>query len=175
PALVWPQFDRVCDGWLGEARPSRAGFELGVRAEQLIPAAGAAVGAVVLGVDVFAGEGGLGVAAAQNVILLAGQFLPPLLIRLVDLGWRGGLYGLGAAHRSSPGVVFKVLNPPRPGWARSSRPVTPAGRRAEHAPGRAADQAAGPQPAVGITWSNKSHHPVIPAAERDSSTRRSRL
>src|SRR6185437_16994118 len=27
PALVWPQFDRVCDGWLGEARPARAGFE----------------------------------------------------------------------------------------------------------------------------------------------------
>src|SRR6266702_4298632 len=89
----------LCDGRLGEARPARAGFELGVRAEQLIPAAGAAVGAIRPGVDVFAGEGGLGAAAAQHVVLLASQFMPPLLVRLLDLGRRGGRSGLGAAHR----------------------------------------------------------------------------
>src|SRR5258706_14123132 len=102
PALVRPQLDSCCDGWLGEARPPRAGVELGVRAEQLIPAAGAAVGAVVLGVDVFAGEGGLSVASAQHVILLAGQVLPPPPLGLLELWGRGGPWGPGAAHRGSP-------------------------------------------------------------------------
>ena len=35
--------------------------------------------------DVFAGEGGLRMAAAQHVVLLASQLLLPLLVRLADL------------------------------------------------------------------------------------------
>src|SRR5262249_4017071 len=108
---------------LEEARPARAGGELGVRAEQLIPAAGAAVGAIVLGVEVSAGEGWLRMAPAQHVILLTGQFLPPLLIGLLDLGRRGGLRGPGAAHRRSlPALALSVLNTPRPGVTGSNKP-----------------------------------------------------
>src|SRR6516162_8229635 len=101
PALVRPQLDCRLAGRLEEARPARAGCELGVRTEQLIPAAGAAVRAVTLGVEVSPGEGWLGVPPAQHVVLLAGQFLPPLLIGLLDLGRRSGLRGPGAAHRRS--------------------------------------------------------------------------
>src|SRR5215813_13757479 len=104
PALVRPELDRLLAGRLDEARPASTGGELGVGAEQLIPAARAAVGAGALGVEVSPGEGLLGVAPAQHVILLAGQFLPPLLLGFADLGRRGGLRGSGAAHRRfSPG------------------------------------------------------------------------
>ena len=123
PALVRPQLDRGLAGRLEETRPARAGSELGVRAEQLVPAAGAAVGAVALGVEVSPGEGLLSVAPAQHVVLLSGQFLPPLLIGLLDLGRRGGLRGPGAAHRRSlPAVALSVLNTPRPGVTGSNKP-----------------------------------------------------
>ena len=123
PALVGVQLDRCLAGRLDEARPARAGGELGVRAEQFVPAAGAAVGAVVLGVEVSAGEGWLGVAPAQHVILLAGQFLPSPLIGLVDLGRRGGLRGPGAAHRRClQALALTVLNTPRTGNTGSNKP-----------------------------------------------------
>src|ERR1022692_4042172 len=118
-ALVRPQLNSLGDGRLVEARPARAGRELGVRAEQFVPAPGAAVGAALLVVDVLTGEGHLRVAAAQHVVLLAGKFMPPLLVRLLDLGRCGGLSCLGAAHRYSPDCGVQSGSGP---LAETSRP-----------------------------------------------------
>ena len=52
--------DRLAEHGVGEARPAGAGVELGVRAEELVAAAGAAVDAVGLLVDVLARERALG-------------------------------------------------------------------------------------------------------------------
>ena len=80
-AVVGPQLDGLGDGGLGEARPAGAGLELGVRAEQVGAASGAAVAAAVLVVDVLAGERRLGALAAQDLVLLRRELLAPLLAR----------------------------------------------------------------------------------------------
>ena len=53
--------------------------------EQLGAAAGAAIGAVVLDVDVLAGERPLGAVLAQDLVLLGRQPLAPLLVGELDL------------------------------------------------------------------------------------------
>src|SRR5258708_39756457 len=63
-----------------ETGPTGAGIELGAGAEQFVIAADAAIGAVVVQVPVFAGEGGLGAALARDLILLRGQLPLPDLI-----------------------------------------------------------------------------------------------
>src|SRR5690242_18040073 len=90
-AVVRPQFDRLGDGGLVEAGPPGARVELGVRAEQLGAAAGAPVEAVPVVVDVLSGERHLCVRPAQDVVLLRGQLLTPLLVRLGDLAGGGCL------------------------------------------------------------------------------------
>src|ERR1700761_2029605 len=84
-AVVRAQLDRVGHGGLEEARPAGTGVELGVRPEQLVPAARALVGAILLVPEQRAGERHLRMAVAQHVVLLAGQLLPPLLVGLLDL------------------------------------------------------------------------------------------
>src|ERR1700722_7497988 len=84
-AVIRAQLYRLRYGWLVKARPAGARVEFRVRAEQLTSAARAAIGAVLRHVDVLAGKGTLGAAAAQHVELLAGQLLPPLLGWLLDL------------------------------------------------------------------------------------------
>src|SRR5450631_630268 len=84
-AAVRPQLDGLRDSRLVEARPAGTGFELGVRAEQLTPAARAAVGAVFIVMDVRTGERPLRAAPAQHAVLLFGQVPPPLLVGLLDL------------------------------------------------------------------------------------------
>src|ERR1700760_3559184 len=79
-AVVRTQLDRVVGSGLEEARPAGTGVELGVRLEQLVPAACALVGAVLLVPEQRAGERHLGVAVAQHVVLLAEhRYLPFLL------------------------------------------------------------------------------------------------
>ena len=70
---------------LVEARPPGARIELRVGAEQLGAAAGAAIGAVVLDVDVLAGERALGPVLAQDLVLLGRQALAPLLVGQLNL------------------------------------------------------------------------------------------
>src|ERR1700761_3582172 len=84
-AVVRAQLDRVGHGRLEETRPAGTGVELGVRPEQLVPAARALVGAILLVPEQRAGERHLRMAVAQHVVLLAGQLLPPLLVGLLDL------------------------------------------------------------------------------------------
>jgi hypothetical protein len=72
-AVVRPQFHRLCDGRLVEARPSRARLELRVRCEQLASAACAPVVAVVVVLHVLAGERPLGVGLPEHAILQRGQ------------------------------------------------------------------------------------------------------
>ena len=63
---------------LDEARPARAGVELGIGAEQLRPAARAAVDAGRLRIGVGAGERPLGSLLPQHGVLLGGEAGPPL-------------------------------------------------------------------------------------------------
>src|SRR5204862_338952 len=77
-AVVGQQLDVLGDGRRGEARPTRAGLELRIRAEQLVPAGRAAVGAVVLREGVLARERRLGAAAAEHLVLLGCELLAPL-------------------------------------------------------------------------------------------------
>src|ERR1039458_3223609 len=63
-----------------EARPSRAGFELGVGAEQRVAAADASIKTlvVILGVQVL--ERALGALFARDLVLLRGQLFAPFLV-----------------------------------------------------------------------------------------------
>ena len=77
---------------VGEARPSGAGVELGVRREELGAASGADVGAVVLRVDELAGERTLGALPAQDVVLVRREAGAPLLVgRRNGRGVRGAV------------------------------------------------------------------------------------
>src|SRR5262249_47638324 len=98
-AVVRPQLDRLGERRLVEAGPPGARVELGVRAEQLAPAAGAPVGTVLVVVDVLTGERPLGVSLTQHAVLERGQLLAPLLVRLADLPNGSGVGGnTGLAH-----------------------------------------------------------------------------
>src|SRR6266487_962879 len=100
-AVVRPQLDRLGDRGLVEAGPPGARVELGVGAEQLAAAAGAAVEAVGVVVDVLTGERALGVSLAQHAVLQRGQLLAPLLVRLLDLAGLGCAgTGMGLTHLS---------------------------------------------------------------------------
>src|SRR5581483_7223004 len=92
------QLDVLRHRRLIEARPPRPGLELGVRAKQLRAAAGAAIGAVVLEVDVLPGEGALGGGMAQDLELIGAQSFAPLL--------------LGEAHVSVCVHGFDASGPP---------------------------------------------------------------
>src|SRR5436190_23213681 len=81
-ASVRAQLDLVGTLRLGEARPSRAGFELGVRAEQLVATGSAAVDPVFLRIGVLATEGRLRSLAAKDLVLLGSELLAPLLLGL---------------------------------------------------------------------------------------------
>src|SRR5688572_32778208 len=62
-----------------EARPAGAGVKLGIGAEQLVAAAGAAVHAFVVMVPILAGKSALGALLPADLKLLVGQLLAPLL------------------------------------------------------------------------------------------------
>src|SRR5215218_9841237 len=65
---------------LRETRPSGAGFELGVAGEERIAAAGAAVRAVVLDIEVRPAKRPLGAVLAKHRVLLRRESLPPLFV-----------------------------------------------------------------------------------------------
>src|SRR3989304_3590839 len=67
-----------------EARPSRAGFELGLRPEQVGPAADAPVDPLLVVVPVHPGERPLGPLLPGNLELFGRKDLLPLLLRLID-------------------------------------------------------------------------------------------
>src|SRR5579884_757417 len=112
-----------------EARPARPRVELLVRAEQRLAAAGAAVGALVLGVGVLAGERSLRALLAQHVVLLRRELRPPLRVRLLH----------SLCHRLTSRNGSAVILPPRPDRrdqapsaarnARDAALVSDAGRR----------------------------------------------
>src|SRR6185503_8028926 len=85
PGVVLAQLDRLGDLRLREARPARAGVELHARVEELVAAAGAAVHAVVVLVPVLTGEGALGAALAEHLVLLGSELLAPLLVGLSNV------------------------------------------------------------------------------------------
>src|SRR5262249_49178518 len=68
-----------------KVRPTRTRFELGVGAEELAAAAGAAVHPLVVMVPVFAGERALRPLFPKDAILLLRELLAPFLIGLHDL------------------------------------------------------------------------------------------
>src|SRR5579884_2950804 len=67
-----------------KARPSGAGIEFRVRAEELRAAADAFVGSTFVMIPILAGERRLGAFLARDVILLGRQLTPPLGFRLVN-------------------------------------------------------------------------------------------
>ena len=83
---------------LEEARPAAARLELRVRAEELRPAAGAAVDAVAVLVPVRAGERALRALAPQDLVLLGREALAPLLVGELDLGSMRRGYAPSSEH-----------------------------------------------------------------------------
>src|SRR5688500_16410894 len=70
-----------------KARPSAARLVLRFRGEQLLAAGCAEVHPLLFRVVVLAGPGRLSALLAHDLVLLGGQFLPPLLIAFHDLFW----------------------------------------------------------------------------------------
>src|SRR5690606_1104042 len=111
-------------------RPPTAGVELGVRFEQLGAARLAGVDAHGLGVGVLAGEGTLGAGLSEHGVLLIGELLAPLGIRLLEV----------VAHTIS-------LRPTRlASWPRK-RTSSPGRGGPGHHPDRPTDRRAGNYPA----------------------------
>jgi hypothetical protein len=79
-AAILVHLDVLRNRRLVEARPTRPGLELRVRAEELGPTSGAAICPVILERDVLAREWTLGPLASENLVLLGRQSLTPLLI-----------------------------------------------------------------------------------------------
>jgi hypothetical protein len=79
-APIFAQLDVLGDRGFVEARPAGPRLEFGVGVKQLSAAAGAAVRAVVLDVDVVAGERSLGGVFAQYLVLLGRESRPPFLV-----------------------------------------------------------------------------------------------
>src|ERR1035437_2479952 len=104
---------------LGEARPAASGVELGIRTEQLGPAAGAVVGAGVVVLPVASREGSLGPLLPQDGVLLGGEPGAPLGL--------GQVHGTGAlGHCQFLGSWARPIT--LPGEARTTRgTATPAG------------------------------------------------
>src|SRR5688500_17006031 len=84
-AVVLMRLDAVGVHRVEEARPSRAGVELGAGVEQLLSACGAAIDAALLRVHILARERRLGSRLSQHVVLLGAQLGLPLLLALGDL------------------------------------------------------------------------------------------
>ena len=63
-----------------ETGPARAGMKLGFRREQLVAASGTNIRAVVFGIDILAGKRPFCPRFAQDVVLLIGELLAPLLL-----------------------------------------------------------------------------------------------
>src|SRR5207237_9560797 len=82
--LVNPPLDVLLVFGLVEARPAGSGVELRARREQHGAAAGAAVGAVVMVVDVLPGEGSLGPRLPEHLVLLGRELLGDLLVGLLN-------------------------------------------------------------------------------------------
>src|SRR5690606_30449175 len=85
-----------------EARPAAPGVVLVGGAEELQPAGAAEVGAVFLVVQEFPGEGPLGPALAQHVVALGREFLPPLLVTLLQLLHRFRSFTTAPTRAPSP-------------------------------------------------------------------------
>src|SRR5690606_17017863 len=88
-----------------EARPAAVGVELRRGAEQLRPAAAAAVDALAVLVEELARAGPLGPGLTQDVVLLRGEALAPLLVAQRHLGER---------HALVVGTHGSILRLPRP-------------------------------------------------------------
>src|SRR4051812_31229168 len=100
--------DGLAEHRVGEARPAGAGLELRVGAEQRVAAAGAAVDAVALLVDVLALPRALRGGVAQDVVLVGVELLAPLLVGLCDLL---GLLHVAPVERSAPHVTTPAAAP----------------------------------------------------------------
>src|SRR5437588_2736545 len=108
-AAVLAQLDVLRHRRLVEARPAGPGLELRVRAEQLGAAGRAAVHAVVLDVDVFAGEGALGPVPAQDLVLLGRQPLAPLGVAELHLALRARVW-VGSHASTLAGRLLDTVN-----------------------------------------------------------------
>src|SRR5690242_5036164 len=80
---VFRSFDRAGHRVI-KTRPPSAALELGLHLEQGLSAAGADEGARTFFTQQRARPGRLGTVLAQNPVLLAGQELPPLRVRMLD-------------------------------------------------------------------------------------------
>src|SRR5215212_8948539 len=74
--------------WLPEARPARTGIVLGGRREEGRPAGHTAVDSLLFVVVVLTTEGPLCALHPRNAVLLGGELVLPLFIRLLYLPWR---------------------------------------------------------------------------------------
>src|ERR1700689_3903415 len=68
-----------------KARPSAARVVLGPGIEQLVAAAYAEIGALIVQIPILPGEGALGALAARDFVLLRGEQLAPFFVGLCDL------------------------------------------------------------------------------------------
>ena len=107
-AAVLANLDVLRDGRLVEAGPAGAGIELGVGAEQLGATAGAVVHPVVLDVHVLARERPLGAVAAQDLVLVGREALPPLLVSQVNFGRAAHRFAVSCSGGAAVNVSVRV-------------------------------------------------------------------
>src|SRR6185369_5910971 len=123
------------DVLLGDRRPkaraTRTGLELGVRTEQRVATARAAVDALVVVLVIFAGKRTLGAFLAGDGELLGSQLLFPLLIGFDDLLCHDiSLSGAGCVELDHPDRrTFASGDNHAPGLAASRRGPKPNGSR----------------------------------------------
>src|SRR5260370_3257454 len=105
--------DAVRSDGFRKAGPSGAGFELGVRLKQRIPAAHALVGCMFVIVPILSCEGRLGAFAARDRVLLGRQLFAPVFIGFLYL-WRHRVhYCFNSLHSLSQSMCTILSGSPR--------------------------------------------------------------
>ncbi len=99
---VFVELDVALANNVPEARPARSRMKFGVRREQIIFAGGANVGAIVFVVDEFAGKRPFSARLAQDIELLIGELLAPLLVCFGNISHASSLLANGISGNNRP-------------------------------------------------------------------------
>ena len=92
-----------------ETGPARAGMKLGFRREKLVAASGTNIRAVVFGIDILASKRPFCPRFAQDVVLLIGELLAPLLVCLGNFFHASNSTSPPAGRQSARRFLTRIL------------------------------------------------------------------